>query len=127
MRSRRDKDQLVFEKWLALNFVASRRTLDEAQLDLLLFYSIDNVLGVATDQCRMNARILLAELAQKTRQDILRDGRGSPQVKLPCVVAGEGYDIVLNPNEKRINLLRVRRSTLPAGVSAICAPVRSNT
>jgi hypothetical protein len=63
MRSRRNQDQLILQKWLALDFAASRRTLNEAQLDLLLFYSVDNVLRVATDQCRMNAGMLLAELA----------------------------------------------------------------
>jgi hypothetical protein len=60
----------------------------------------------------MNAGMLLAELAQKTRQDILSDGRGSSKGKLPCVVAGEDYDIVLYLNEKRIDLLRVPEEDL---------------
>ena len=102
MRGRRNQDQLILQKWLALDFAASRRTFDEAQLDLLLLNGIDDVLCVATDQCRMNAGMLFAELAEKTRQHILSDGRGGSEGKLPGMFPGEGYNIALNLNDKRM-------------------------
>ena len=62
MRSGRDKDQLVFKKWLGLDLAVSRWTLDEAQCDFLLLHGLHNVLRVAANQSGMNTGMLSTKL-----------------------------------------------------------------
>ena len=112
MRSRRNQDQLILQKRLALDFAASRRTFDKAQLDLLLFHGIDDLLCVAADQCRMNAGMLFAVLAQKTRQHILSDGCGSSKGKLPGMIPAQRGNLMFRLDKESIRLLRVTQQNL---------------
>ena len=109
MRSRRDQDQLILQKLLALNLAASRRTFDKAQFDLLFLYGLDDVFRVATDQCRMNAGMLLAELAQKAGQHILSDSCGSAKGELARVLSAERGNVSFSLSEERANLLRISK------------------
>jgi len=70
----------------------SCRTFDEAEGNLVLEEQLNNLVGIATMQRELDARILDQESCDESRKDLLGDCRGNPcgrafrQLALPCVV-----------------------------------------
>ena len=103
MRGRHNQHELIDEKWLGLDIAAVRRALDKAKSDLLLYNRAHNLLGISADQRRLHARMLAAEFAQQARQNILRDGCGGAQRKMPGVFAAQGCDALLGFGQQDVD------------------------
>ena len=75
---RRNQDQLVLHEGLGADTPVSCRTFDEAEGNLVPEEQLNNLVGIATMQRELDARILDQESCDESRKDLLGDCRGNP-------------------------------------------------